>query len=293
MNYIYNGVELPALPGYDTAAYPYAVIAQGGSITTLYVSSKPLYYLWPIDVAYGYCSIDPFDRGSTSLKNGSWEEFTFDAVTSATETESGTECYWCFGILKGIWANHDILKEDGTVYLAASEPIPVSTWKPDPISMVLGWLVGRRLAGQRGKVLEPVEPDEPSGEIVGYLYNGVQLPDINTVWTDKETYPYAYIATSGYDEMPYALQLVNKQAALVENGGTKLVEVSAPYSVSIYVVDTSMSNWIHADTATEAEGSLVIAGTEGSMRVVWTSHDLLDTDGSIYLAASEPVPVYA
>ena len=23
-----------------------------------------------------------------------------------------------------------------------------------------------------------------------YLYNGVELPDINEVWTDKETYPY-------------------------------------------------------------------------------------------------------
>ncbi|MBQ3503707.1 MAG: hypothetical protein IJA75_03265, partial [Oscillospiraceae bacterium] len=60
----------------------------------------------------------------------------------------------------------------------------------DPVSMTLGWLIGCRIGAQRNT---EVTPDEPVGDPVAYLYNGVRLPDINQVWTNKETYPYAYL----------------------------------------------------------------------------------------------------
>jgi hypothetical protein len=56
----------------------------------------------------------------------------------------------------------------------------------DKTSMTLGFLVGRQIAGQRRAVKKT---------IIGYNYNGTVLPDINKVWEDKETYPYAYITT--------------------------------------------------------------------------------------------------
>ena len=31
--------------------------------------------------------------------------------------------------------------------------------------------------------------------MANFLYNGVELPDINTVWTDKTAYPYAIITS--------------------------------------------------------------------------------------------------
>lgn len=39
----------------------------------------------------------------------------------------------------------------------------LSTFTPDPISLTMGWIVGRRIAGQRGKYVEPDVPDVPSG----------------------------------------------------------------------------------------------------------------------------------
>jgi hypothetical protein len=47
------------------------------------------------------------------------------------------------------WTNTDILNEDGSLYLAASDPIPVGGEPIDPTSFMQGWLVGRRLAGMR------------------------------------------------------------------------------------------------------------------------------------------------
>ena len=89
-----------------------------------------------------------------------------------------------------------------------------------------------------------------------------------------------------------ALYLVNKQAALVDESGTKLVKVIPPCSVSIYVVDTSMLNWIHGTTETSEDADFILAGTEGLAKVVWVNTDLIETDGSVYLEASDPIHVY-
>jgi hypothetical protein len=56
----------------------------------------------------------------------------------------------------------------------------------DKTSLTLGWLVGRRIAGQRTKQKTPI----------AYLYNGVQLPPLPE-W-DREKYPYAVIVADDY-----------------------------------------------------------------------------------------------
>lgn len=48
-----------------------------------------------------------------------------------------------------IWSSFDILNEEGTVFLAASSPVPVLSI--DHTAMVQGWIVGKRLAAMRGK----------------------------------------------------------------------------------------------------------------------------------------------
>jgi hypothetical protein len=72
-----------------------------------------------------------------------------------------------------IWTNHDILRTlDDTLYLAASDPIPVQSY--DPTALLQGYLVGCRLRAMRGK--KPTEPDtpvEPEYDVVfenGVLY---------------------------------------------------------------------------------------------------------------------------
>jgi hypothetical protein len=48
------------------------------------------------------------------------------------------------------WANYDIYYGDGSgLFLAASEPVPVTD--TDHNALVQGWIVGKRLAAQRGR----------------------------------------------------------------------------------------------------------------------------------------------
>lgn len=152
------------------------------------------------------------------------------------------------------------------------------TKKPiDPTSLFLGWLVGRQIAGMRGK--QPVTPDEPSGEIVGYMYNGVQLPDINAVW-DKEAYPYAYIVS-------------------MEGATGLFVSADMPTVVSvdgveyIYVADGAVGISALVENAWGEMGYGTGGGSEAPLTAtVWSNHDILNADGTVYLKASDPIPVY-
>ena len=156
MNYLYNGVELPPiseLPGWNRDTHPYVHMTHYGLDNILgevmvFLTSKPMVY-YPDDK---YSKLKANDRGSFEwvsiignpmLSDGShdvnrwtpWKHGTADADDGNSST--------------AFWSNHDILNEDGSVYLAASDPIPLSTFTPDLISMTMGWLVGRRIAGQR------------------------------------------------------------------------------------------------------------------------------------------------
>lgn len=111
-NYLYNGVELPALPVVDGCQYM---------------------YIFPVTNSY-YCHITA--KARHYLKNGviCRLEDTMGCCYSAKS--GGTE----WGVIGGglgtmvasnnatisapIWSNHDIYNEDGTLYLAASEPVP-------------------------------------------------------------------------------------------------------------------------------------------------------------------------
>lgn len=192
-NYLYNGVELPDINECwtDKETYPYAVITKidysqygvDASLFSLHLASLPLSYdkvndnvAWIRDtdgdggyteselalvLKYGSGSLFPEQRdidnlaaamgeSADGLSPGVWLDFSYSETAVANE-------YLCNG--SAIWTSHDILNTDGSIYLAASEPIPVGgePEKPttdsslDPTSMLMGWLVGRAVASQRGK----------------------------------------------------------------------------------------------------------------------------------------------
>lgn len=126
--------------------------------------------------------------------------------------------------------------------------------------------------------------------MANYLYNGVELPDINAVWTDKETYPYAIIGNvepglEGY----YALGLYTTTG--VYNSGNGQVEASSSCSYLAYIYGSGeygeYDSWTLVDQSDSAQ-----AGSSLSYEpVTWSNHDILNADGSVYLAASTPVPV--
>ena len=125
-NYLYNGVELPELPERDKGAYPYAIIRL---ISNIRGNRAYLYYL-KTATAVVYETEDDYYADGVIFSD------RLEAV-SIMDKESGT--YPDFGELKSVndgtfvplinmlWANVDIYKPDGTLYLAASDPIPVPT----------------------------------------------------------------------------------------------------------------------------------------------------------------------
>lgn len=148
-NYLYNGVRLPALPEYDKTAYPYAII--------LTPSWSPDDYELLISKVAPYVTSDKYfringevkgdvlryEKGSTGWVHNSYTD-ALKGVIYATEPPS-VYCTVC-------WSNHNVLNEDGSVYLSASDPIPVNPAPTlDPTALLMGWQVGNKIARQRGK----------------------------------------------------------------------------------------------------------------------------------------------
>lgn len=107
-----------------------------------------------------------------------------------------------------------------------------------------------------------------------YLYNGIPLPDINTVWTDKTTYPYAIIFG---DEYGGEFLHISPVPFIYEDPN---VNISSGAGSPRYINDSD--GWVEHDSGSGCTGS----------GVKWTNYDIIDiSDNSVYLAASEPVSV--
>ena len=140
----------------------------------------------------------------------------------------------------------------------------------DPISLIMGWLVGRRIAGQRGK-----KQKEP----IAYLYNGVRLPKLPE-W-DRERYPFAalnfiYSGENLLGAFLYCLPSVEYGTA----NGERTVNLSGALRCRISSGD---SQWGAVESTS---GSVLITALD------WADFDILNVDGTVYLAASQPIPVY-
>lgn len=105
--YLYNGVRLPKLPETDL---PYKVIGHNsGGVYRLYAAEAAAYsditVMIPVPCLYWY---------RRDGKN-SW--------TFGGEITNASGAY--FHAENCDWANHDILNNDGSVFLPASDPVPV------------------------------------------------------------------------------------------------------------------------------------------------------------------------
>jgi hypothetical protein len=110
-------------------------------------------------------------------------------------------------------------------------------------------------------------------------YAGIEheLPDINSVWVDKKTYPYAVIIEYVLS-LEYVL-LLSETPFVYENGfifGSNAVG----FACAMINGDTWYSHEVTDNKSYYYEYS-----------EIWTSHDIYNTDGSVYLAASEPIPL--
>lgn len=160
-NYLYNGIELPALPEWDKVKYPFA-------------------YIWAVGWTYPNDYIDYYklDVCSSPIHYGTVDE------TLSAYVESGTEsamynCPQTDGEFKAweyhsevvasqtakvypFWTNHNVINDtDGSVYFAESNAINAETgeeidYSPIPVNpaptlyptaLLMGWQVGNRIRG--------------------------------------------------------------------------------------------------------------------------------------------------
>lgn len=143
MNYLYNGIELQELPkppdGYDKLLIRTQVLLPGMYYAYAFRESYPYnkdgsaggHFITPSHTAY-------FHSGNA---DGPWSEWN----------EQNTENFALINVSGIKWSNFDIYNEDGTLYLAASEPVPVgSAPEVEPIALTMG-IVGRIVRGLRCK----------------------------------------------------------------------------------------------------------------------------------------------
>lgn len=139
---------------------------------------------------------------------------------------------------------------------------------------------------------------EVQKEPVAWLYNGVRLPDINTVWTGeiKAKYPYITICrpTGAYE----AFFTNNPLKCAVSTGvylkfdeevtGTSFV-CDVLFDPNTYLEVGLDDKWTELYPGVPYEQYL---GRVENNPYLWANYDVGTLDGSIYLEASEPIPVY-
>lgn len=125
--YLYNDIQLPALPEWDKIAYPYAVMGYYSDTRVRVVMCKyPYHMIWQgtKEVA------EPNDISGTGIAyyyNLGDTDWTYNGVTVLPADAQVSRVFW---------TNHDLYYADdysideslaGTLYLAASDPIPVAS----------------------------------------------------------------------------------------------------------------------------------------------------------------------
>lgn len=283
-NFLYNGVELPDINTVWTdelkAQYSYAYVGTGAHVSTGEAEPRLIFSGEKKTANADGRGIFLSAASKWRLVNGEWVINQQSNASILLITWSNTDVYY----------GADVEEVGGTLYLAASTPVPVVTNTLDPTAMLMGWLVGKRVAGLRKTQTDvpvvpdvPDTPDEPSGDPVAYLYNGVQLPEIKSyeVGDGLDLFticPYHFLVE---DNGEYTLRVTDNVPYINANGYLTL----RPTAVASLVADDgewylAASLNISSDTETGFKGCH------------WTNADILNTDGTTYLAASEPVPVY-
>lgn len=133
------------------------------------------------------------------------------------------------------------------------------------------FLLGQQLRRNLAAVREPV----------AYLYNGVRLPKLPE-W-DKEAYPYAVIYKNNLGKYKL-LCSANRIIESIDGTGQATGYFQIPDGDWLR---TGYSDGIWGDFAQHSGQELLTLYT-----LIWTNTDIHYADGTVYLAYSEPVPVY-
>lgn len=125
-------------------------------------------------------------------------------------------------------------------------------------------------------------PALASEGVEGYwTYNDVEFPNIEDVWTDKETYKYACICFAAD-----CYHLILFETVPYQKFASNFYYIS---NYQDYIFDSSTDSWcLHSTNVDEMTISSSFA--EGSTAyLVWSSVDFVSFDGTLHFSASDPV----
>ena len=121
------------------------------------------------------------------------------------------------------------------------------------------------------------------------IYNGVELPDIEAVWTDKTTYPYVYIRRIG---ARYTLALLTTPFYVNVSGDTMYWSADGSGVVHNAAIDTDADPWEVADWVFDRNFTYSYKGWNSGpteIPIIWANFDIYDVNGALYAATSDPV----
>jgi len=118
------------------------------------------------------------------------------------------------------------------------------------------------------------------------LYNGVELPSINTVWADKSTYPYVGIFVTG--NITFFMGCTGPLYCVAyTDGSNNCIYVTKGSSYFYYRLTDGA--WTNYSSGSDSRGD-GYWGTGYDTHYVWANHDITNFSGSTtFLSASDPV----
>lgn len=173
----------------------------------------------------------------------------------------------------------------GNVFIEGSKPIDVVAAARRRYSYTLGYLMG--------VCAPPLKL--PDKQPTAYSYNGVVLPKLPE-W-DKTVYPYAVIVyfpvedtawlwvsvADGYykDDYDAGSQGIWEVISVPENSYYGRFDYTTTDSFELKYIDRK-----------NVTGALFVGNDDGSSYLLWSNYDVMDESGGLYLAKSDPIPVY-
>lgn len=292
-NYLYNGVELPALPEWDKVAYPYATISaydidvETGKYALILYNEIPEWTERATDVGVTYrlgkSTGNKWYKYAVGV-DSDWVANTPYGLLLANYVIEGEQEY---RTICPVWSNTNLTDYDGSTLILASDPVPVPDPEPVP-ALTEGDFY--KVANRQWVKCDSVKPtgsewvtqDEylytkkaAEDEPVAYLYNGVRLPKLPEF--DMAKYPHVVMrkdSNSGYYQIK-----AGKSAYLHENG----TSVSIEHYDDRYINSNCHSPYDRWLNTAEASIYAFVSLDE----LIWTNLDIAGV-----MDGSDPVPVY-
>ena len=273
--YLYNGVVTPKLSEWDREMYPWLVVVQElmrvsycpyvlycfSEKPTTYLSNG-VYYL-SVPTGTSYIGFIKRTKGWEEDEDGDLHGASIIQVTNSTLSNIG-DCSF-------VWANFDVNDENGEVLVAASDPMPLYDLDVREMSYGVYYetTVTHYCEYNRMKAAAL-----PSWDKSKFPYAVMFLYSLASFSLYLSTTPFRYIDGSPDEAHDGTLVSVNNGCVTGYSCGDGLT----------WTVDNTRAGLVWANKSFCSDTTL--------NAFFWSNHDILNEDGSVFLAASEPVPVY-